>query len=304
MDAIFLTSGDVIVDRRFEWARDLEAKGDLAGAADVLSQAVELKPDYGAAWFALGALREKLADRTGAILAFEQAKASDVEDRHGASLRLTRLGAQEAAAMSEGYVRTLFDGYAQSFDNALRVGLGYQAPELMLRAVQAARPGVTFATALDLGCGTGLGGAAFRPLCQNLTGVDLSPAMVAQARAKNVYERLVEGEAVGFLRGEAAAQVRYDLILAADLFGYLDDIAPVLAAAAPLLAPDGLIVFSAETHDGGDVILRDTLRYAHGVTHVRAALAAAKLTPVSLVSASSRNEKGVAVPGLIVVAAP
>src|SRR5882757_5693720 len=168
MDAIFLTSGDVIVDRRFEWARDLEAKGDLAGAADVLAQAVELKPDYGAAWFALGALREKLADRTGAILAFEQAKASDSEDRHGASLRLTRLGAQEAAAMSEGYVRTLFDGYAQSFDNALRVGLGYRAPELMLRAVQAARPGVTFATALDLGCGTGLGGAAFRPLCQNL----------------------------------------------------------------------------------------------------------------------------------------
>ena len=59
-----------------EWARDLEAKGDLAGAADVLSQAVELKPDYGAAWFALGALREKLADRNGAILAFEHAKAS------------------------------------------------------------------------------------------------------------------------------------------------------------------------------------------------------------------------------------
>jgi predicted TPR repeat methyltransferase len=304
MDAIFLTSGDVIVDRRFEWARDLEAKGDLAGAADVLSQTVELKPDYGAAWFALGALREKLADRTGAILAFEHAKASDLEDRHGASLRLTRLGAQEAAAMSEGYVRTLFDGYAQTFDNALRVGLGYQAPELMLRAVQAAQPGVTFAAALDLGCGTGLGGAAFRPLCRTLTGVDLSPAMVAQARSKNIYDRLVEGEAVGFLRAEAAAQARYDLILAADLFGYLDDIAPVLAAASPLLAPKGLIVFSAETHDGGDVILRDTLRYAHGVTHVRAALAAAKLTAVSLVSASSRNEKGVAAPGLIVVAAP
>ena len=206
--------------------------------------------------------------------------------------------------MSEGYVRTLFDGYAQTFDNALRVGLGYQAPELMLRAVQAAQPGVTFAAALDLGCGTGLGGAAFRPLCRTLTGVDLSPAMVAQARSKTIYGRLVEGEAVGFLRDEAVAQARYDLVLAADLFGYLDDIAPVLAAAAPLLAPDGLIVFSAETHDGDDVILRDTLRYAHGVAHVRAALAAAKLTPVSLVSASSRNEKGVAAPGLIVVAAP
>jgi predicted TPR repeat methyltransferase len=304
MDAIFLTSGDVIVDRRFEWARDLEAKGDLAGAADVLSQAVELKPDYGAAWFALGALREKLADPTGAIVAFEQAKASDPQDRHGASLRLTRLGAQEAAAMSEGYVRTLFDGYALTFDHALRVGLGYQAPEQMLRVVQAARPGRVFATALDLGCGTGLGGAAFRPLCGHLTGIDLSPAMVAQARTKNFYDRLDAGEALAFLRAEAAAQARYDLIVAADLFGYLDDIAPVLAAATPLLAPDGLIVFSAETHDGDGVILRDTLRYAHGVANVRGALVAAKLTLISLEEVSSRNEKGVAAPGLIVVAAP
>jgi predicted TPR repeat methyltransferase len=302
MDAIFLTSGDVIVDRRFEWARDLEAKGDLAGAADVLSQTVELKPDYGAAWFALGALREKLADRTGAIIAFEQAKASDPQDRHGASLRLTRLGAQSAAAMPEGYVRTLFDGYALTFDHALRVGLGYQAPEQMLRAVQVARPDMTFATALDLGCGTGLGGEAFRPLCGHFSGVDLSPAMVAQARSKTIYDQLAEGEALSFLHDAAAAQARYDLIMAADLFGYLDDIAPVLAAASSLLAPNGLIVFSAETHDGNGVILRDTLRYAHGVTHVRGALAAARLTPVSLVAVSSRSEKGVAAPGLIVVA--
>jgi predicted TPR repeat methyltransferase len=176
MDAIFLTSGDVIVDRRFEWARDLEAKGDLAGAADVLSQTVELKPDYGAAWFALGALREKLADREGAIVAFEQARTCDPEDRHGASLRLVRLGARAMAAMPEGYVRTLFDGYAISFDSALRQGLAYRAPELMLRAVEASGATMKFGAALDLGCGTGLGGAAFRPLCGHLTGVDLSPA--------------------------------------------------------------------------------------------------------------------------------
>jgi predicted TPR repeat methyltransferase len=128
MDAIFLTSGDVIVDRRFEWARDLEAKGDLAGAADLLAQTVEIGPGYAAAWFALGDLRQKLGENTGAIVAFEHAKAIDPEDRHGASLRLTRLGAVQGA-MSDGYVRTLFDGYALTFDSALRTGLGYKAPE-------------------------------------------------------------------------------------------------------------------------------------------------------------------------------
>ena len=46
---IHLSSGNLIVDRRFEWARDLAAKGDLAGAADLLTQALELAPTYAAA---------------------------------------------------------------------------------------------------------------------------------------------------------------------------------------------------------------------------------------------------------------
>jgi predicted TPR repeat methyltransferase len=299
MDAIFLTSGDVIIDRRFEWARDLEAKGDLAAAADILTQTVELSPGYAAAWFLLGHLREKQGENAGAILAFEQAKAIDPQDRHGASLRLTRLGAAQAA-MPDGYVRTLFDGYALTFDAALRAGLGYRAPELMLEAVRAAWPKMTFSAALDLGCGTGLGGAAFKPFCTTLTGVDLSPAMAAQAQAKNIYDWLIEGDVVDFLYAEPAGH--YDLVTAADLFGYLDVLTPVLAAAARVLAPGGLIVFSAETHDGSGAILRDTLRYAHSPTHVREALAAAGLQLVSLDSAPARSEKGVPVPGLVGVA--
>ena len=301
MDAIFLTSGDVIIDRRFEWARDLEAKGDLAGAADLLAQTVELSPGYAAAWFALGHLRELQGETAGAIVAFEQARAIDPEDRHGASLRLTRLGAAQVA-MSDGYVRTLFDGYALTFDSALRMCLGYRAPEIMRDAVRAARPEMTFGAALDLGCGTGLGGAAFRPFCKTLVGVDLSPAMVAQARTKTIYDRLVEGEVVEFLNAEAVAHTAYDIVIAADLFGYLDDLTAVLGAAARVLAPGGLIVFSAETHQGDGVILRDTLRYAHAESHVRGALAAAGLHDVSLDFAAARSEKGVPVPGLVVVA--
>jgi len=301
MDAIFLTSGDVIADRRFEWARDLAAKGDLAAAADLLVQVLELKADYAAAWFALGDIRETLRDRSGAILAFERAKSADPKDAHGAALRLARLGAVPPEPMPKGYVRTLFDGYASGFDAALTEGLNYRAPELLLRAVQAAGR-TKFGSLLDLGCGTGLAGAAFRPFCDWLVGVDLSPAMLAQARAKGLYDRLAEGDVVGFLGAEAAVHAHYHLILAADVFMYLDDLAAVLKAAAAVLAPSALVAFSVETHDGDGVMLRDTLRYAHGAAHVRAALEAAGLTLVSLDSASTRTEKNVPVPGLIVVA--
>ncbi|MBI2715033.1 MAG: methyltransferase domain-containing protein [Rhizobiales bacterium] len=301
---IHLPSGNLLADRRFEWARDLAAKGDLAGAADLLMQALELAPGYAAAWFALGELREKLGERDGAIAAFGQARAADPQDRHGASLHLIRLGAEPAAAMPESYVRTLFDGYAPAFDQALTQGLGYRAPELLLRAVQAAHAGerMKFGSVLDLGCGTGLAGAAFRPFCDWLVGVDLSPAMLAKARAKGLYDRLAEGDVAAFLASEAAAQARYHLIVAADVFMYLADLSAVLKAAAAVLAPSAMIAFSVETHDGDSAMLCETLRYAHGAAHMRAALDRAGLKLVSLDPAATRTEKKEPVPGLIVVA--
>jgi predicted TPR repeat methyltransferase len=301
---IHLPSGNLIADRRFEWARDLEAKGDLSAAADLLTQALELVPGYASAWFALGEVREKLGDCTGAVAAFEKARAIDPKDRHGAALHLIRLGVQPAGAMPEYYIRSLFDGYAPRFDQALIEGLVYRAPELILRAVQAAHSGrpMKFDSAIDLGCGTGLAGVAFRTFCDWLVGVDLSPAMLAQARIKEVYDRLVESEVLVFLAAESTKKTRYPLILASDVFMYLYDLAAVLKAVAEVLAPSGLIAFSVETHDGEGVILRDTLRYAHGAAHVRFGLAAAGLTLVSLASAATRMEKGFPVPGLVVVA--
>jgi predicted TPR repeat methyltransferase len=300
---ILLSSGDVIADRRFEWARDREAKGDLTGAADLLLQALELAPAYASAWFVLGELRQKLGDRAGATAAFEKARAADPQDRHGAALHLIYLGAQPPAAMPEGYVRALFDGYAPRFEQALE-GLTYRAPELLFRAVEASHAGVRvkFGSALDLGCGTGLAALPFRPFSDWMVGVDLSPAMLAQARSKGLYDRLIESEVGAFLAGEARIKARYHLVLAADVFMYFEDLAPVLTPVAQVLASPGQLAFSVETYDGDGVTLRETLRYAHGKAHVQAALAAAGLKPISLDFASTRTEKGVPVPGLIVVA--
>jgi predicted TPR repeat methyltransferase len=301
---IHLSSGNLIADRRFEWARDREVKGDLAGAADLLTQALELAPRYASAWFALGELREKLGDQAGAVAAFEEARAADPVDRHGAALHLIQLGVQPAAAMPQGYVRALFDGYAPGFDEALTKGLNYRAPELLFHAVQAAHVGqqMKFGSVLDLGCGTGLAALPFRPFADWMVGVDLSPAMLAQARSKGLYDRLIESELLDFLAGEAKIGARYHLVLAADVFMYLDDLAPVLKAIAQVRASSGQLAFSVETHAGDGVLLRETLRYAHGEAHVRAALVAAGVKPISLDFASTRTEKGIPMPGLIVMA--
>jgi predicted TPR repeat methyltransferase len=301
---IHLSSGNLIADRRFEWARDYKAKGDLAGAADLLMQTLELAPDYASAWFVLGELREGLGDCTGAVVAFERAMTADPQDRHGAILHLIRLGNRPKVAMPEGYVRALFDGYAPGFEKALTEGLRYQAPDLLFGAVKAAHGErrMKFGSVLDLGCGTGLAALPFRPFSDWIVGVDLSPAMLAQARGKGLYDRLIESEVLAFLVNEEKIKARYHLMLAADVFMYFDDLKPVLRAIAQTLASPGQLAFSVETHDGEGVILRETLRYAHAQGHVRTALDAAGLKLFSLDSVSTRTEKGVPVPGLIVVA--
>src|SRR5579863_10533580 len=201
---LFVSSGDLIADRRYKWALDQAARGDFAAAAEILVQTVALAPAFATAWFALGTIRERLGDRTGAIAALENARDADPADYHGARLQLARLASGDATpAMSETYVRRLFDQYAGRYDTALTERLHYRGPALLHDAVEAvaraaARP-MRFGSVLDLGCGTGLGGAAFRPFADWLAGVDLSPAMIAQAATKGLYDRLVTAELADFL---------------------------------------------------------------------------------------------------------
>src|SRR6516162_1491431 len=96
---LFLSSGDLIADRRFEFARDLQLRGDLPAAADLLEQAIELAPNFTSAWFTLGEIREQLGEREQAIAAFRHARESDPGDQHGASLHLMRLGAEQLSDM-------------------------------------------------------------------------------------------------------------------------------------------------------------------------------------------------------------
>jgi predicted TPR repeat methyltransferase len=300
----FMSSGDLTADRRYEIAKALEQRGDLAGAADLLVQAVELAPSFASAWFSLGDLRERTRDRAGAIEAFGKASAADPGDRHGAGLRLARLDARPAV-MTADYVRAVFDDYAPRFDQALDK-LSYRAPELLRSAVERAcrETGRTmhFGAMLDLGCGTGLSAAAFRSSVDWLVGIDLSPAMIAQARGKGLYDKLIEAELMGFLASEMTANARYGLVVAADVFVYLPDLANVVAAVGRVMDADGLFAFTVETHAGTGVVLGDKLRYAHADAHVRDALAGAGLTLRHLAAASTRHEAGEPVPGLIVVA--
>jgi predicted TPR repeat methyltransferase len=301
---LFLSSGDLVADRRFEFARDLLLKGDLVAAADLLVQAIELVPNFASAWFMLGKIRDQLGQHDEAVAAFRKAHSADPHDRHGASLHLMRLGAEQIAAMPQAYVQALFDQYAPRFEAALVDDLGYRGPSLLFRAVlgvrSAARKPAFFRHAIDLGCGTGLAATAFAREVDRFTGFDLSPKMIERARATALYAELEVADMVQGLQNRPDDSA--DLVLAADAMVYLSDLSTVLNEARRVLVAGGVLAFTVETHNGEGVIIGDGLRYAHGAGYVRAGVAAAGLRLAHLEDLSARNEDNMPVPGLVVAA--
>ncbi|MBR0752963.1 methyltransferase domain-containing protein [Bradyrhizobium jicamae] len=301
---LFLSSGDLVADRRYEFARDLQLKGDLPAAADLLEQAIELAPKFVSAWFTLGKIRQEIGERDAAIAAFRVARDLDPGDQHGASLHLMQLGATELAAMPSAYVQTLFDQYAPRFEAALVGDLDYRGPALLFKAVlsvrAAAKKPAFFKRAIDLGCGTGLAAGAFAKNVDRFIGIDLSPRMIEKARATGLYAELEVDDALKGL--QTKPDVSAELILAADVMVYVKDIAPLLREAQRVLVPGGTLAFTTETHSGEGVIIGAGLRYAHSAPDVRAAVAAAGLKLAQLEDLWARKEDNIPAPGLVVVA--
>lgn len=301
---LFLSSGNLIADRRFDFGRDLQLRGDLSAAADLMLQAVELEPGFASAWFSLGELREQLGERVEAINAYRRARDADPADRHGAKLRLMRLGAEDVSDMPAGYVTALFDQYAPKFDKSLVDDLNYRGPQVLLKAAltarQAARLPARFRRAIDLGCGTGLAAQEFTSIVDEFVGIDLSPGMIKQAQATGLYARLDVADMREGLRAEDDASA--DLVMAADAFVYVPDLTPIIAEAVRVLQPQGLLAFTVESHAGNGFILGRTLRYAHSADYLRATLERAGLIVSAITPVSTRIEAGDAVPGLAVTA--
>lgn len=300
LSGLFLSSGDPTLDRRHQWARGLIERGEPVAAIELLEETLARAPGFIAGWFLLGEAREETGDGKGAATAFQRVLALDAEDRLGAGLRLARLGARKAGrAMSKSYVENLFDQYAGRFDRELVGTLGYNAPALLRAAlIRVAGEERRYARVLDLGCGTGLMGDSIRDRADELVGVDLSTRMVEAAKQKNIYGRLRVGDLVECIETEIEP---FDLMLAADVFVYLPDLRPVLGAAAKKLKPSGLFAFTTETHRGDDVILRDTLRFAHAEPYLRAAAKEVGFDILLLERASTRQEKNLPVEGLLAV---
>lgn len=303
------SSGDVIADRRADYARMLAESGDFPAAAELMEQALELAPRWTAGWFRFGEYHEKAGETKKAVAAYGKVAELDTEGLFAAELKLAVLGAAETPEQPPSrYVEGLFDDYADRFETSLVEKLDYSVPQKLAELIGKAAKGGVFDTIVDIGCGTGLLGVEIRAFASRLEGFDISQNMLAKAEEKGLYDHLdqadlsLEPEASGLFT-PTLAQHRAGLVAAADVMMYLGSLETVMPLVSALLAPSGFFAFSVE--DAGEeegFVLRESLRYAHSKSYVSELLERTGFSLIEIRKTTIRKDAGKPLSGILFLA--
>jgi predicted TPR repeat methyltransferase len=342
-EAVSLAPGNC--DNRQSLAAALEKSGDADAAMQLLVDGIALCPGSVSLRNAAILLCVRQRDFGQAVHLAEKARSTGIADASTLGMKghaLSNLGCDDEAAAAyrdalslapedpylrhlvvssgtmpdskrapAGYIRTVFDEYADRFESHL-AALEYRIPaairSLLLSAPKIAAGG-PLGPVLDLGCGTGMVAAALHGLPLGpITGIDLSPRMLSYARAKRIYAELRAGDIVDEL---ATHRQRWPLIIAADVLCYFGALDELLALVYERLDPGGWFIFSVEevrpNHDGtitgnGKWALQRQGRYAHSENYVNEAVRATGLRVVQIDRLTIRQDAGAAVPGFLLVA--
>ena len=182
------------------------------------------------------------------------------------------------------YSRQLFDLFADNYETTM-AAIDYHLPELIAAAIAPAA-----GTIIDLGCGTGLLGAALKNERNRLIGIDISAKMLEKAKVRGIYDQLIEAD-ISQVSLPAA-----DWVAAADVFGYLGDLRPVLTACYP--RP---LCFSIATGTEKDYVLNEGGRYRHHPQYVRDLLRQIGYCNIREQDVTLRRENNQVVPGKIFI---
>jgi predicted TPR repeat methyltransferase len=281
-------------DAAMAFGHALAADANLTAAIAEYQRAARLAPEAAAPQLSIARLWVEVGEWDKALDALSRAEAMGA---NGAPLRTAIATGRSAPRHGESFVRHLFDQFSADYDERMLGRLGYSAPAILRDlAGMYWGPKPKPRPTLDLGCGTGLSGRAFAGVAKPMTGVDLSPKMLAQAKASHLYDELFEADIETWLA--AAEPKMFQTVVAADVFVYLGDLNPSFAGVARVLQPGGEFLFTVERGDGPDFALGERRRWRHSEAYLRRLAQTLGFEPASLIAATLRHDAGKPVEGL------
>lgn len=241
-------------------------QGKLDEAIVCYRKALEAVPNHVGAYCRLGnALKhqEKLAE---AAACFKQAVELDPMNSL-AQHHLAAVTGRTTEAPPKEYIREIFDHYSAKFERHVVETLHYKMPSLLRHNFDTiVKNDLHFKNIIDLGCGTGLAGMEFRMIADRLSGIDISPKMVEEAKKKHIYDVLLVGDIIEFLND---THEKYDMFIATDVFIYSGNLKGIFESVQNRSLSRAYFLFSTESSARNDYILRPTGRYAHSRTYIQ-----------------------------------
>ena len=267
----------------------LKAQDKMDEAVTSYQCAITINPNYTEALHNLGVILKDQGKLDEAATLYERVLALD-PTHPSARHMLAALRGQTTEMAPAKYVKVLFDRYSSNYDHHLMEKLQYNTPALLRQALQSLLShDLHFQNAIDLGCGTGLAGTEFREMAARLSGIDISPKMIEEAEKKDIYDVLVVGDIMEFLNNTSE---RYDLFIAADVFLYIGNLAPLFTSIRTRSSIGAYLVFSTESSHEKEYVLRQTGRYAHSRNYIQSLAKDHRCIVEKCQSGGLRKEKG------------
>ena len=281
------------------FARSLREEGYVLGAFVCQYHATLQLPGEADEWYALGELAHIVGRREDARHAYGQYTTLAPGDAEVEQILTALRDETPPPRAPDRCIQQLYARFSEFYEQNMCDDLDYQAPQVLSTALHSELQSKGNLKILELGCGTGLAASHLRPAAGKLTGIDLSPEMIAHAEKKGLYDTLEVAEITSWL-GNAESH-SFDVIVACDTLIYFGDLSQVLLPAARVLREGGLIAFTVERNLSRGFHLTDSGRYSHSSDYIEDAASAAGLVVKNISSALLRYEYGEEVVGLVAV---
>ena len=127
--------------------------------------------------------------------------------------------------------QSYYDDFANWYEKERHAGYHAFLDEMQ---VSVARPFATGADILELGCGTGLILKELAPIAKSAKGIDISPGMLEQAKARGL------DVTVGSATDLPYADDSFDFVYSFKVLAHIEDIKKVMAEVSRVLRPNGV----------------------------------------------------------------